>query len=309
MQTVQLGTSDLQTTRLIYGCMRLPGTWNPAEIDDQRRREAFAALDAAIAAGYNHFDHADIYCHGECERLFGEWLRNQGNLRDRLIITSKVGIRFGQDPQPDDPHRWDFSAEWIRQSCEGSLRRLGVDRLDLYLLHRPDRLMNPDEIAAVFDELRAAGKVRYFGVSNFTTSQTALLQSRLAFPLVNNQLELHPLEPAPFTDGTLDHLLQHRITPTSWSPLAGGRLGDDAPTPDERTRTLLAALDREAADLGIPRANLILAWLLRHPSGILPVIGSRTPARITALAAAEEVTVSRSAWYRIHIASLGRTLP
>lgn len=309
MKIVPLGNSELRTTRLIYGCMRIPGTWEPKEIDAQRRREAFAALEAAVEAGYSHFDHADIYAHGECERIFGEFLKANPGLRDRILVTTKCGIRWPKDSGPEAPHRYDFSAGWIEQSCEGSLRRLGVEKIDVYLLHRPDVLMDPDEVARVFDRLRAAGKARCFGVSNFTPSQTALLQSRLSAPLVCNQIEVHPLRLSPFEDGTLDDLYQRRITPTSWSPVAGGRLGDKAKGDDERTQAVLGTLDKEAADLGASRLAVLMAWLLRHPSGILPIVGSRQPERIRDAVTGDELELSREAWYRIYLAARGTALP
>jgi predicted oxidoreductase len=289
--------------------MRIAGTWNPAEIDDQRRREAFAALSAAVEAGYNHFDHADIYARGGCEELFGAFLRGNPGLRERIIITSKCGIRWAQDGAPDAPHRFDFTAAHVTQSCEGSLRRLGIDTLDVYLLHRPDVLMDPDEVAATFDKLHAAGKVRHFGVSNFTTSQMALLQSRLRHPLVCNQIEVHPLRLSPFEDGTLDVLYAQRITPTSWSPVAGGRLADPTTPNSDAPARLLHALDSEARAMGVDRATLISAWLLRHPSGILPIVGSRRPERIRAHVAADNVQLTREAWYRIYVAARGVGLP
>lgn len=305
---------DLVSTRMIYGCMRIAGTWNPAEIDAQHRREAFAAIEAALEAGYNHFDHADIYARGGCEQLFGDYLKDNPGVRERILITTKCGIRWSGDSAADAPHRYDFSAAWIEQSCEGSLKRLGVDTLDLYLLHRPDALMDPDEVAGVFDKLHTAGKVRYFGVSNFSASQTALLASRLSQPLVCNQIEVHPLRLAPFEDGTLDALYAAKIVPTSWSPLAGGRLGDGAaqssgtPGDDARLR-LVELLDTEAKALGVSRAALICAWLLKHPANILPIIGSRKPQRIRDAVQADGVELSREAWYRIYVAARGQPLP
>lgn len=309
MNTVPIGTSDLRSTRLIYGCMRIPGTWNPAEIDDQRRKGAFAALEAAVEAGYNHFDHADIYANGACEQLFGEFLKAHRGLRERVIITTKLGIRWAKDPEADAPHRYDFSAAHIERSCEGSLNRLGIDTIDLYLLHRPDVLMNPDEVAAALDRLKQQGKVRYFGVSNFTPSQMTLLQSRLHEPLVCNQIEVHPLRLSPFEDGTLDYLHEHHVTPTSWSPIAGGRLGDP-PTPNsDAPARLLGTLDAEARHCGVSRTAILMAWLLKHPAGILPIVGSRQPARIRDAVTADAVELSREAWYRIYVAARGKTLP
>jgi predicted oxidoreductase len=308
MKTVPLGRSDLHSTRLIYGCMRIPGTWQPAEIDAQREREAFAALEAAVGTGYNHFDHADIYARGACERIFGEFLRANPGLRERIVITTKCGIRWPGDPALGAPHRYDFSAEHITWSCEQSLKRLGVDTIDVYLLHRPDVLMNPAEIAAAFDALHRQGKIRHFGVSNFTPSQTALLQVHLDQPLVCSQIEVHPLRLAPFEDGTLDDLYQRGITPTSWSPVAGGRLGDKAAA-DERTTAVLAALDTEAQQLGVSRSVIVMAWLHKHPANILPIVGSRRPERIRDAVAADHIELSREAWYRIYVAARGKPLP
>ena len=309
MLTVPLGQSELKSTRLIYGCMRLPGTWNVAEIDDKRRREAFAALDAALAAGYNHFDHSDIYARGECERIFGDYLKANRSVREKIIITTKVGIRWPKDTGPDAPHRYDFSAAYIQSSCEGSLQRLGVDTIDVYLLHRPDVLMNPDEVAGAFEKLKQQGKVRHFGVSNFTISQTALLQSRMRDPLVCNQIEVHPLHLAPLEDGTIDDLYQRRITPTSWSPVAGGRLGDPPSAASDAPVRVMNALDAEAKSGGVSRTAVLLAWLLAHPAGILPIVGSRDPGRIRESVAADGVTLSREAWYRIYLAARGKPLP
>lgn len=309
MKRVSLGHSDLQSTRLIYGCMRIPGTWNPAEIDESRRKQAFAAIEAAVEAGYNHFDHADIYAHGECERLFGEFLKANSGLRESIIITSKVGIRWAREGGDDAPHRFDFSATHIERSCEQSLKRLGIDTIDVYLLHRPDLLMNPDEVAVAFNHLKRQGKVRCFGVSNFTSSQTSLLQSRLSEPLVCNQIEVHPMRLSPFEDGTLDYLHEHQITPTSWSPIAGGRLGDPASPNSDAPARLLNALDQEAQRCGVSRTSIVLAWLLRHPSGILPIVGSRNPDRIREAVAADAVDLSREAWYRICLAARGEDLP
>ncbi len=310
MKTTTLGQSDLVTTRLIYGCMRTIGVRDPADMNDDRRREAYAAIAAALDAGYNHFAHADIYGRGECERVFGAFLRDYPGVREKIIVTTKCGIRWAGDPDPQAPHRYDFSSEHIVWSCEQSLQRLGVEQIDVYLLHRPDVLMEPDDIAHAFDQLQQQGKVKHFGVSNFTPSQTALLQDRLSQPLVCNQLELHLLRMDPFEDGTLDDLYRRQITPTSWGPVAGGRLGDEAaPALDARQRLMCRVLDDEAAAHGTTRSTLAMAWLLRHPSNTLPIVGSRRPDRIQAAAAADGLTLSREAWYRLYVAARGRGLP
>ena len=309
MQTAPLGPSDLASTRLIYGCMRTVGTWNPNDFDEQKKNEAKAALDAAYESGYRHFDHADIYCRGMCEAVFGEWLSERKISRDDLLLTTKCGIRFGNDPDADAPHRYDFSKEHILHSCEQSLKRLGIDTLDVYLLHRPDVLMNPPEVAAAFDQLKQQGKVRRFGVSNFTIPQFEDLQSALDEPLVCNQIQIHPLRLEPIEDGTLNTLRRLNVTPTAWSPVAQGRCGDDFKAENGHLASLHAALDKEGAALGLSRAATTLVWLMTHPSRIQPIIGSRTPERIRDAATADGKAMSREAWYRIYLAARGEKLP
>ena len=314
MKTQLIGRSSLISSRLVYGVMRVTGTWDPAAVTAEHRTAGRAAIRAACEAGINHFDTADIYCRGVCESILGEALRDAPGLRDRLIITTKCGVRFAGDPRPDSPARYDFSAAHILSSCDGSLQRLGTDRIDLYLLHRPDVLMNPPEIARAFEQLRRAGKVRYFGVSNFTPTQLAMLQAHLPMPLVAHQVEVHPGRLDCFTDGTLDQCLAQNITPQAWSALGRGLFGAGAAVDDKSPRRdllvkLVATLDEVAVRLGVGRAVLTLAWLLKHPSGILPVIGTTKPERIRAAAAADDVEMSREDWYRIYLAARGEPLP
>lgn len=309
MKTQQLGSSDLRSTRLIYGCMRIVGTWNPAEIDAAKRQMAFAALDAAWEAGYTHFDHADIYCRGGCESVFGEWLRDRRHDRSAMLITTKCGIRWPADPTVDAPHRYDFSREHIVWSCEQSMKRLGIDTIDVYLLHRPDVLMNPPEIAEAFGQLRAQGKVRHFGVSNFTIRQIEDLQASLDPPLVCNQIMLHPGHVAPIEDGTLNGLRRLGVTPTLWSPVAGGAYGDGKRSDKENERRVQDALDTEAAALGVSRTVVTMAYLMKLPSRPLPIIGTVNPDRIRDSVNADNAEISREAWYRIYLAARGQKLP
>lgn len=314
MQTQLLGTSDLRVSRLSYGCMRMVRTWKPAEVDAARKRDAFAMLDAAIEAGYTLIDHADIYCHGMCESVFGEWMDANRGLRDRLVIATKCGIRFAGVPNADSPHRFDFSAEHIRWSCEQSLKRLRIDTIDLYQLHRPDALMNPAEIAPVFAELKQKGYVRHFGVSNFSPSQVAALQAHLPFKLEVNQVEIHLGRIACFEDGTLDQCLEKRITPLSWSPMAGGWLGEGRDVPEKHPRRekmieLVALMDKIAQQHGVTRSVIALAWLLKHPAGIIPIVGSTRPEVIRASVQADAVELDRGDWYRLYVAARGERLP
>ncbi len=306
MRTIPLGTSGFVTTRLGYGCMGVACGWTPSKVTTEDRRKGREAILAAFDAGYRLFDHADIYCSGVCEEIHGEVLKTSPVMRREIVLATKCGIRFGGDPHGDSPGRYDFSAAHIERSCELSLKRLGVDALDLYQLHRPDVLGDPDEVAAAFTRLRQAGKVRSLGVSNFLPSQVEAFQSRLPFPLVVNQVEIHPGRLACFTDGTLDQCLARSMAPLAWSPLAGGRFGGNSPANGD---PLVAAVDAAAGRMGVSRAVTVFAWLMRHPSGIVPLVGSTNPARIREAATADAIAFDREEWYRIYIAARGEPMP
>lgn len=314
MQMIQLGTSPLLSSRLAYGCWRLAGTWNPGEVTADSREAGRRAVLAAYEAGYTLFDHADIYCDGEAESIFGRVLKEVSGMRERVVIASKCGIRKAGDPEAAAPYRYDFSRQHILWSCEQSLRRLGVETIDLYQLHRPDYLADFEEVAAAFAELKQQGKVRAFGVSNFAPAQLAALQKVCPFPLVVNQVEISLARLAPFEDGTLDQCQAHRITPLAWSPLAGGLLGDGAHRllPAQQAyqpAPILAEVDELARAHGVSRIVIALAWLLRHPAGIVPIIGSVRPERIREAVRAAELQLSREEWYRLFVAARGERLP
>lgn len=314
MQTRPLGVSSLNCSRLAYGCWRVAGTWNPAEVTDQSQVVGYRAIIAAYEAGYTLFDTADIYCRGECERVLGETLKKVSGMRDRVLVATKGGIRFNGDPAPDSPARYDFSAEHIVRTCEQSLRRLGIDSIDLYMLHRPDYLANPNEVARAFSELKDAGKVRWFGVSNFRPTLVTALQVVCPMPLIVHQVEISLAKLDPFTDGTLDQCLIEQITPMAWSPLAGGLIGGGAtrllPAQESyRPEKWLPALDAVAHARGVSRAVIALAWLLKHPGKILPIIGSIQPERIREAVKADALELAREEWYHLLIAARGEPLP
>lgn len=314
MKTISLGASALHTSRMAYGCWRIAGTWNGAEVTDDARAAGRAAVLAAVDAGFTLFDHADIYCDGEGETIFGQVLKEVPSLRARVVIATKCGIRKPGVPQPDSPYRYDFSADYIVRSCEGSLRRLGVETIDVYQLHRPDYLMHPEEVAGAFEQLQRAGKVREFGVSNFRPSQLTALQCACPMRLLVNQVEISLLNSSAFEDGTIDQCLAEKLTPMAWSPLAGGMLADGAKKvlPSQELypiETAVNALDVLAKARGVSRAIIALAWLLRHPAGIVPIIGSANPASIRAAARADELELSREEWYRLLVAGRGQRLP
>lgn len=311
MKTQLLGQSSLRVGRLSYGCMRISGSWDRTTVDAAAIERATAAVEAAFESGYTLFDHADIYGDTACESIFGQLLKQHPGWREQMILVTKCGIRFEDEPQPGQPHRYDFSYEHIVRSAEESLQRLGVETLDVLLLHRPDFLAEPAEIARAFTELRSAGKVREFGVSNFRPSLLTAVQSALSFPLVTNQLEIHLRRLDCFTDDTLDQCIERHITPMSWSPVAGGKIasGAVAADGDAKHQALLDALDAAAADYQTDRTNIALAWLLRHPSGIVPVVGSTNPERIRSAAKAAEIELDRDTWYRLLLAARGEKLP
>ncbi|MBN8248442.1 MAG: aldo/keto reductase [Verrucomicrobia bacterium] len=305
MHSMALGTSALRVSSIAYGCWRLAGSEGveaPADAADLGRRAVLAAADS----GFTLFDLADIYGGGRCEEIFGAALRERPGLRDRIVVVSKCGIRKAGVPDSGSPYRYDGSAEHIRTSVEASLRRMGIETLDVLLLHRPDFLMAPDEVAGACAQLRDGGKVREFGVSNFRPGQVAMLQKACPFPLVTNQVEISLIRREALEDGTLDQCLAERITPMAWSPLARGALMAAAP---DDPGGLSRVLDAVAADRGLSRSAVALAWLMAHPAGILPIIGSVQPSRILESSAAAGIRLSREEWYRLLTAARGSRLP
>jgi predicted oxidoreductase len=241
-------------------------------------------------------------------------LRDNKGLRDKILIASKCGIRKAGEPKPTSPYRYDFSASHIQESCEGSLKRLQTDRIDLYQLHRPDYLVQPEEVVAAFTRLKEQGKVREFGLSNASPAYFSLLQKFCPFKLAVNQVEISLLKFDFFRDGTMEQCMTEKITPLAWSPLAGGRLSFPAPIdlnePGHAKRIQLRdSLDLIARERNISRGAVAIAWLLKHPSGIVPIIGSSDPKNIRDLAGASKVDLSREEWYSLLESALGERLP
>ena len=305
MKTLNLLPSHLTSSRLIYGCMRIAGNNSTED-----RNKGKIAIRAAIDSGYNHFDHADIYGNGQSETLFAEVLKESPELRDKLIITSKAGIRPINNDNPYAPKRYDFSEGYLLNSVDGILSRLNIDCLDMFLLHRPDFLYNPHEVAETFALLKASGKVKHFGVSNFKPSQVSLLQSVLPMPLLVNQVEINIHNIDTLLDGTLDQCQEFGITPIAWCPLGGvaySAWGNTFSANDEqRIETELA---QQAQKYNSSPWQVILAWLLKHPANICPIIGSTTPERIVDAKKALEINYSREDWYRLLEARNGYAQP
>ncbi len=324
MKTYALPKTDLTWSRIGYGCMQIGGKWDNSTLTNVERTRAAALLDAAVEAGITLFDHADIYTRGKSETVFGEALQQRPGLRDKILLQSKCGIRFADDPNPGDPSRYDFSCEHILRTVEGSLRRLQTDHLDVLLLHRPDPLVEPEEVARAFDELKAAGKVRCFGVSNHTPGQMALLQKYVDEPIVANQLELNLLHNYMIEDGVLANQTAahyegqtgilyycrlHGIQIQAWAPVAGGKLIDPPRGADERTRRAAAAVAQMAKAKNTTREAIALAWLMRHPAGVQPIVGTTNVERLRASVKADEVSLTREEWYALFGASRGAAMP
>jgi predicted oxidoreductase len=307
---------------LVYGCMGLGGSWDQPSTTKEQRDQSFRAIDAALEADIHFFDHADIYTRGKAEAVFGEYLSARPGLRDQLILQSKCAIRFGDETAVG---RYDFSKSYIVESVHHSLKRLQTEYLDILLLHRPDQLMMIDEVAEAFAELKQQGKVKAFGVSNFGWPQMQLLQSVLPEPLVANQLQMslkdlnwleqNVLTAMPdgadhhFSYGTVEYCQLHKVQLQAWGSLAqglftGGRSPDTAA--QQATAALVALLSAEYQTS--PEA-IVLAFLLKHPAGIQPVIGTTSPARIAACQKALSVNLSREHWYALYVAARGKALP
>jgi predicted oxidoreductase len=267
---------------------------------EKDREKGRAAVRHAISEGINHFDHADIYGEGECESCFAEVLKQDPGLRENIIITSKCGIRPAGRPDEESPSRYDFSAEHILSSVDGSLSRLDVDCLDILLLHRPDTLMHAGEVAEAFSTLKDAGKVRTFGVSNFSTSQVSLLQSVWTDPLAMNQVEINVHNINALSDGVLDQCQELEITPQAWCPVGGIAYPAWGNTfsVDDDTR-IKTELERQAEFYDTDPCGVIFAWILKHPSGILPIIGTMNTERISSAIKACDISYSREDWYRL----------
>ena len=295
--TRTLGASGIAVSPIAWGMWRLAENGRTAA-------EAARLVHAALDAGINFLDTADIYGFdgaggfGDAEALLGEVLAAEPALRQRMVLASKGGI---MPPLP-----YDQSAGYLNSALDASLRRMKVDTIDLYQIHRPDILAHPQEVARVLDDAVAAGKIRTIGVSNFTVHQIAALNQFLGNKLVATQPEISPLRITCFENGELDQAMMLGLTPLAWSPLGGGRLADPQ---SERDRAVAAELDRVAASFGVSRTVAAYSWLMAHPAGIVPIIGSQQPARIAEGAAALKVQWNRTDWYAVLVAARGERLP
>ena len=300
IERAKLHSEGAEFSRLIWGSMRAFDQFTSA-------REFADFLLFLVDHGITTIDTADVYGRYGVENYLGAALKLMGPAKKKLQIVSKTGICNTNELRPENRLKhYDLSTHHITTALDSSLLNLGVDTLDLLLVHRPDPLMNADETARALDHAVAAGKVKHVGVSNFRPSQFELLASRLKAPIVTNQIQFSPLYLEPLTDGTLDLMQRLRIRPQIWSPLAGGRLLTANDERTARVRDALATLAR-SLDLAGP-AEAALAWVLRHPSRPAPVLGSSRRDRVEAALGALSVDLDRQAWYEVWRASVGEPL-
>ena len=313
MQKIPLGISSLLSSRLAYGCWRLAGPKDPSKMTPDDEANGRKAAITAYEAGYTLFDNADIYAAGHAERILGDAIKQVPGMRDKIIVATKCGVRRAGEPTPNAPGRYDFDPQYILKCCEESLKRLKVETIDLYQLHRADLLADPAAVAEVFAKLKDSGKVRYFGVSNFQPSLVTAMQSACPMPLVVHQVEISIAHLNPFLDGTLDQCLTQKMTPLAWSPLARGVLGDGPSGPLGMPVTggdrIVPVLDAIAKERGTSRMVVALSWLLKHPSKIIPIVGSTNPGRIREALKAADLELTREEWYRLLLAGRGEPLP
>jgi predicted oxidoreductase len=282
--------------------MGLTGTWNPAEVGPNHVRRAIGAFEAALEAGITFFDHADIYGGTSCESVFKQCLAAVPGSRERICIATKCGIGGGH---------YNLTGKYVEEALDRSLTRLGVDAIDLYQLHRPDPLAHPADTAAALDRAIEQGKIRYVGVSNYYPEQVRALALYLQAPIRSNQISISLRRLAPiYDDGTLDQCEAMRMTPLAYSPLGGGALSGRRDPGDD---TLLAGLLGELKVLGekysATPSQVAIAWLLAHPSGIIPLVGSANPEHIREAAGAVRINLERADWYRLWVAGRGKNIP
>ncbi|WP_027093309.1 aldo/keto reductase [Cohnella thermotolerans] len=305
MRKIKLGTSSLEVPVVAVGCMR---------INSLDKQEAERFVRTSLELGANFFDHADIYGAGKCEEIFADAIGMSPSVREGIILQSKCGIR---------PGRFDFSKEHILASVDGILKRLRTDYLDVLLLHRPDTLVEPEEVAEAFDQLERSGKVRHFGVSNQNPMQIQLLKKAVKQPIVANQLQLSITNSTMISQGfnvnmendsavnrdgsVLDFCRLHDITIQPWSPFQYGFF-EGVFLDNDKFPELNAKINEIAAKYGVSNTTIAIAWLLRHPANMQPVIGTMNIDRLKDCVKAADIRLTREEWYEIFRAA-GNVLP
>jgi predicted oxidoreductase len=321
MKKYRIANTDLEVSRIAFGTWHLGEKWDRSPLTPELYDRAERLINTAVEQDINFIDLADIYTRGKSDTLVGHVLKQQPGLRDKLILQEKAGIILSE---PDSPARFDFSYEHLIEAVNGSLQRLNTDYVDILLLHRPDPLVEPEEVARAFDELQSSGKVRYFGVSNHTPGQIELLKRYVRQPFIANQLELNLVHNYLINDGvimnmernryvgstgTLEYCRLNDIMIQAWSPVARGEIFNPPADAPANIRNLAQELQVLADQYQVTADAIALAWLLRHPAGIQPILGTHKPERIVTSSRADDVELTRIEWYRLFEAANGMPIP
>jgi len=303
--------------------MGLGGGWNKQSITKEQVKQAHGVIDQALAQGINMFDHADIYTFGKAELVFGQVLKERPELREAIYLQSKCAIRFEDQGAPG---RYDSSSRWIIDSVDSILARLNVDYLDMLLLHRPDPLMEAEEVASALGQLHVSGKVRHFGVSNMHSHQMSLLQSELEQPLVANQIEMSLAQldwleqgvlagnpqgkDVNFDPALLQYCRNNNVQLQAWGSLCNGLFsGIDISDKAQHIRQTASLVSSLSQQYEVSKEAIVIAWLMRHPANIQPIIGTTDLSRIQHCSEACRLTLSREDWYALYVSARGQALP
>ena len=318
MKTLSVRHTDINFSAIGYGCMNLANTWDSSPLQKQDFLNAESRVFTALDSGITLFDHADIYMFGKSEEVFSAVWEKRSSLRSQIILQRKCGIQFDNDPHAGDPKRYDFSYLHIMQSVERSLKRLKTDYLDILIFHRPDALTEKEEFARACNELFLDGKVNYFGLSNVSASQFDLFQSWTDEKFIINQLQLSLAHHQLITDGlvvnleafsglsdTLNYCQQHNILIQAWAPTAGGFFSKPLFEIPENKRHFVDIVQKMAWNRGVAAEVIALAWLLKHPALIQPIIGTTNLDRIKESVTAADFYMSREEWYSLSTAAIG----
>jgi len=324
MKTYRIPNTDIDASKIAFGTWHLGETWDTTPPTQEARERADTLLHTAVEHGINFIDLADIYTWGKSDMLVGDVIKSDPSFRDKVILQAKSGIVLPGGVHEGSAGHYDFSYDNLTSKVETTLQRLNTDYVDILLLHRPDALVEPEEVARAFDHLQSSGKVKYFGVSNHTSFQIELLKRYVDQPLVINQIELNLIHNEPIRDGlifnnhgqsytgahgTLDYCRLNDMMIQAWSPVARGQIfvpSDDAPDNVKATATAIKQLAEKHNTT--PEA-IGLGWLLRHPAMIQPILGTMNPARIPVSVKAVDVEMSRLEWYSLLETANGQAVP
>jgi predicted oxidoreductase len=296
-QNNNLESAAVKFSRVIAGTMNF-GIWG-AKFSSQ---DYLTMVEKCLEYNVTTFDHSDIYGHYTVEDEFGKALAGRSSIRDQIQLITKCGIKLVTPNRSEHQIKsYDTSRDHIIRSVENSLRNLDTNYIDLLLIHRPDPLMNPNEIAEAFNSLKTQGKVLNFGVSNFTASQADMVHQ--VFPIIVNQVEISIIKLSCFTDGTLDYCIKEKMIPMAWSPLGGGKFFVEE---DDRNKRIIAVSQWLAEKYSVSPEQILLAWLIKHPSGILPVLGTAKHERIRLAMEATKLDITREEWFMLWRASTGK---